>query len=127
MQEPMKPEKLPSAKGFAQTVVRIQKSITGWCRSEIGIRIALGASLSGVARLIVWQSLRLARLGVAIGVTGAFLLGKTISSLLFGVTSGDPVTLAAVSALLLMVAAAASFAPARRAARTDPLEAMRAD
>ncbi|MEP6832580.1 MAG: ABC transporter permease [Gemmatimonas sp.] len=96
-------------------------------RPEIGIRIALGAGMAGVARLIVWQSIRLALVGVAIGVAGAYLLGKTMSSLLFGVTSGDPVTLAGVSALLLLVATAASLVPARRAARTDPLEAMRTD
>lgn len=96
-------------------------------RAEIGIRIALGAGLAGVARLIMWQSVRLAVLGVVIGLVGAFALGKTMSTLLFGVTASDPRTMAGVSVLLLLVAAAASLAPSRRASRIDPLEAMRAD
>ena len=94
-------------------------------RGEIGIRIALGAGLGGVARLIVWQSVRLAIVGVAIGLAGAFLLGHTMTSMLFGVAPNDPSTLTAVSVLLIAIAGAASLAPARRAARIDPLEAMR--
>lgn len=96
-------------------------------RAEIGIRIALGAGIAGVARLIMWQSVRLAVVGVAVGLAAAFMLGKTMSSLLFGVTAGDPRTMAGVSALLLVVAAAASLVPSRRASKIDPLEAMRAD
>ncbi|MEO7996825.1 MAG: ABC transporter permease, partial [Gemmatimonadaceae bacterium] len=96
-------------------------------RAEIGIRIALGAGLAGVARLVMWQSLRLALIGVAIGVVGAWLLGRTMTSLLFGVAPNDPITLVGVSILLIVIAAAASLAPARRAARIDPLEAMRSD
>ncbi|MEP6780635.1 MAG: FtsX-like permease family protein, partial [Gemmatimonadaceae bacterium] len=96
-------------------------------RSEIGIRIALGAGLGGVARLIVMQSVKLAAIGVVVGVAFAYVTGKTLASLLFEVTPGDPLVLAGVSLLLLFIAAAASLAPARRAARIDPLEAMRAD
>lgn len=94
-------------------------------RSEIGIRIALGAGLSGVARLVLWQSLRLALIGVALGVAGAWYLGRLMTSMLFGVAPNDPLTLIGVSVLLIFIAAAASLAPARRAARIDPLEAMR--
>ena len=96
-------------------------------RAEIGIRIALGAGLAGVARLIMWQSVRLAVVGVGIGLVAAFLLGRTMNALLFGVTATDPRTMAIVSLLLLGIAAAASLVPSRRASRIDPLEAMRAD
>lgn len=96
-------------------------------RSEIGIRIALGAGVGRVAQLIVWQSVRLALLGVLVGVVGAFALGRLMTSLLFGISSGDTKTLGVVSLLLVLVAAAASLAPARRAAQIDPLEAMRPD
>jgi|GEM_PF-165578 len=96
-------------------------------RAEIGIRIALGAGVAGVARLIMWQSMRLAGVGVTIGLGAAFLLGKTMTTLLFGVSASDPLTMAGVSALLLFVAAAASLVPSRRASKIDPLEAMRGD
>ncbi|MEP6763484.1 MAG: FtsX-like permease family protein, partial [Gemmatimonadaceae bacterium] len=96
-------------------------------RGEIGIRIALGAGSGGVARLIVMQSVKLATIGIVIGVAFAYFTGKTLASLLFEVTPGDPLVLAGVSVLLVGIAAAASLAPARRAARIDPLEAMRTD
>lgn len=96
-------------------------------RSEIGIRIALGAGVGRVAQLIVWQSVRLALIGVAVGVAGALALGRTMNSLLFGIASTDLTTLGAVSLLLVLVAAVASLAPARRAAHIDPIKAMRPD
>jgi putative ABC transport system permease protein len=96
-------------------------------RNEIGIRIALGAEVHGIARLIMLQSMRTAAAGVAIGLLLAFGTGHVLASLLFEVSPADPVTLGGVALLLLIVAAFASFAPARRAAAIDPLEAMRAD
>lgn len=96
-------------------------------RAEIGIRIALGAGLAGVARLVVWQSLRLALVGVAFGIVGAWFLGRMMSSMLFGVAPNDPLTLAGVSVMLVLIAVGASLAPARRAARIAPIEAMRGD
>ena len=96
-------------------------------RSEIGIRIALGAGLTNVARLIVLQSVRLAAIGVAVGVAIAYGLGKTMTSLLFGVSANDPGILIGASLLLVLIATMASLVPARRAARIDPLEAMRSD
>jgi putative ABC transport system permease protein len=94
-------------------------------RSEIGVRIALGASVAGVVRLVMNQSVRLAVLGVAIGFAGALLGSRLLQSLLFGVSANDPLVLALVPIVLITIAAVASFAPARRAARVDPVEALR--
>jgi predicted permease len=96
-------------------------------RSEIGVRIALGARMHEVARLVVMQSLRLALVGVSLGLVGAYLTTKVLASLLFGVSPTDPAVLVGVSFVLAAIAALASFGPARRAARTDPVEALRAD
>lgn len=96
-------------------------------RAEIGIRIALGARLGGVARLIVWQSVRLALVGVGVGIVAAFALSRFMRALLFGVEASDPFTIIIVSILLVIVAAGASLAPSRRASRISPLEAMRPD
>ena len=93
--------------------------------NEIGIRMALGAQTVDVLRLIVAQGLKLVFLGLAIGLAGAFALMKVISSLLFGVTTKDPWTFAAVAVLLSVVALLACYLPARRASRVDPLEALR--
>jgi putative ABC transport system permease protein len=94
-------------------------------RSEIGVRIALGAPLAGVVRLVMQQSVRLAVLGVGIGFAGALLGTRLLQSLLFGVSPTDPLVLALVPVVLVAIAAVASFAPARRAARVDPVEALR--
>jgi O-antigen/teichoic acid export membrane protein len=94
-------------------------------RAEIGIRVALGARAAQVGRLVVLQTLRLAGLGTLLGLAGALALTRSLRSLLFGVSPTDPLTLGAVAALLVLVAAAASFAPARRAMRIDPVEALR--
>ncbi len=93
--------------------------------NEIGIRMALGAQTRDVLRLIVSQGFKLVLLGLAIGLTGAFAVMRVISSLLFGVTTKDPLTFAAVAVLLAFVALVACYIPARRAARVDPMEALR--
>ena len=96
-------------------------------RGEIGIRMALGARATQVAGLIVAQSLRMAALGVAIGLVAAFFAASLLESLLFGVSATDPLTLVAVAAVLLALSVAASYVPARRAAAVNPSEALRAD
>ena len=92
---------------------------------EIGIRVALGARHRDVARLVFREGLILAGAGIAIGLGGAFALTRLLKSLLFEVTPTDPATLLSVACLLLPVAAVATFLPARRAARIDPLIALR--
>jgi putative ABC transport system permease protein len=93
--------------------------------NEIGIRMALGAQTHDVLRLIVSQGFKMVLLGLAIGLVGAFALMRVIASLLFGVTTKDPLTFIAVAALLAFVALLACYLPARRAARIDPLDALR--
>jgi putative ABC transport system permease protein len=93
--------------------------------NEIGIRMALGAQTRDVLRLIVSQGLKLVLLGLGIGLAVALALTKIIANLLFGVTSKDPFTFAAVAVLLAVVAFVACYIPAYRAARLDPLRALR--
>jgi putative ABC transport system permease protein len=92
---------------------------------EIGIRVALGARPRDVLRLVVGQGARLAVFGLAIGICAALALAKVMASLLYGIGPRDPITFGAVALLLLFVALAASYIPARRAARVDPLVALR--
>ena len=92
---------------------------------EIGIRSAIGASREQVLGLVLKQGLMKSSLGVVIGLIGAFLLSRTISSLLFDVEPTDPVVYIVVSILLIVVALLASYLPARRAARIDPLVELR--
>jgi putative ABC transport system permease protein len=94
---------------------------------EIGVRVALGAQNADVMRLILRQGLALAVAGTVIGVIAAVGATRILRSYLYGVTSGDPVTLGSVALLLIVIATLATYAPARRAARLDPLEALRAD
>jgi putative ABC transport system permease protein len=93
--------------------------------NEIGIRMALGAQTRDVLKLIVSQGFKLVILGLVLGLGGAFLAMKVISSLLFGVTTKDPYTFIAVALVLLVIALVACYIPARRAARVDPLVALR--
>jgi putative ABC transport system permease protein len=93
--------------------------------NEIGLRMALGAQTRDVLRLIVSQGFKLVILGLAIGLVGASALMRVIASLLFGVTTKDPLTFVGVAVLLAFVALGACYIPARRAARVDPMEALR--
>jgi predicted permease len=94
---------------------------------EIGIRVALGARPHQVAGMIMTKALRLAAAGVVLGLAGASLVARWISSMFFGVSAADPVTLGAASLLLLLAAALATAYPTRRALTVDPAEALRAE
>ena len=92
---------------------------------EIGIRMALGARAGDVLSLVLRQGLSLVVMRIVIGLMGAVWLTEAMKSLLFGVSPNDPPTFAIVSALLLAVAAAATYIPARRATKVDPMVALR--
>jgi putative ABC transport system permease protein len=93
--------------------------------NEIGIRMALGAQTEDVLKLIVGQGFKLVLVGLALGLIGAFAATRLLASLLFGVSTKDPFTFIAVAAALSFVALLACYLPARRAAKVDPLEALR--
>jgi putative ABC transport system permease protein len=92
---------------------------------EIGIRMALGAPRRGVIRLVVGHGMKLALAGVALGLAGALALTRLMSSLLFDMSPTDPLTFAAVSLILAAVSLVATYVPARRASRVDPMLALR--
>jgi putative ABC transport system permease protein len=92
---------------------------------EIGIRMALGARSRDMLKLIFGQSMTLTLLGVLLGLAGAFAVTRAMNSLLFGVTSTDPLTFTGVTLLLCGVALFASYIPARRAMRVNPMVALR--
>jgi putative ABC transport system permease protein len=92
---------------------------------EIGIRMALGAQTGDVARMILGRGVWLSAIGLAVGTAGALALGRYLETLLFEVKPADPSTLTAVAVLLLTVTLAASYVPARRAAKLDPLTSLR--
>jgi ABC-type antimicrobial peptide transport system permease subunit len=93
--------------------------------NEIGIRMALGAKRSDVLGLVVARGFRLTLVGVAIGIAAAFPLTRFLGSVLYGVKPTDPLTFIAVSLLLTGVAIIASYIPARRATKVDPMAALR--
>jgi predicted permease len=92
---------------------------------EIGIRMALGANSRNVLGMVVGDSIRMIAIGVGVGLAAAFFLTRFMRSLLFGVSETDPVTFAVIPALLAAVALAATYIPARRATRVDPMVALR--
>jgi predicted permease len=93
--------------------------------AEIGVRIALGASQGHVLRMILRQGIQLTLVGLLLGLAGALVLTRVLASSLFGVSALDPITFAAVPALLLLVTIAACLVPARRAAKVDPMRTLR--
>jgi putative ABC transport system permease protein len=92
---------------------------------EVGIRIALGAQSDSILKLVMRQSLQLAAVGVGIGLVAAFALSRLIQSLLFGVGALDPITFVGTPLVLAAVALVASYVPALRATRVDPITALR--
>ncbi len=94
-------------------------------RKEIGIRLALGGSIDSIRRLVVREGLRYALLGVGIGLPAAFVLTRLMRGLVFGIPTFDPLSFAGVATILLLIAILASWAPAHRATRTNPVEVLR--
>jgi predicted permease len=94
---------------------------------ELGVRVALGASTGRISRMILGEGLVMSVAGIVVGLGASAAATKVLAKLLFGITPGDPLTFVAVSVALVAVALAASFFPARRAAKADPLVAMRGD
>jgi ABC-type antimicrobial peptide transport system permease subunit len=94
---------------------------------EIGVRMALGAEAGAVRRMFMWQGTRVTLVGLVVGVLGAVVLTRYVQTLLFGVQRLDVTAFAGMSAVMLAVALVASYFPARRASRVDPLVALRGE
>jgi ABC-type antimicrobial peptide transport system permease subunit len=99
----------------------------GQRRSEIGVRMALGAAPGTIRRMVLGEGLKVTSIGVAIGLVVGMLLARASASVFFGVEANDPVTFAAVTGTVLLVAVAAIWTPAVRAMRVDPARSLRAN
>jgi putative ABC transport system permease protein len=118
----------PARKGIQVTAVGLygvlSYSVTRRAQ-EIGVRMAIGAEARTVRRMFIWQGTRVTLLGLVVGVVAAVALTRYVQTLLYGVQRLDITAFAGMSALMLTVALAASYIPARRASRVDPLVALR--
>jgi ABC-type antimicrobial peptide transport system permease subunit len=94
---------------------------------EIGVRVALGAQRGDVLRLVMRRGMLMVGIGLAIGTAGALALGRIVAGLLYGVTPADPPTMVTVAVFLAAVAMVATYLPARRAARVDPIAALKTE
>jgi ABC-type antimicrobial peptide transport system permease subunit len=106
-------------------VYSVMAHLVAFRTNEIGIRMALGASPGMVLRMVLGHGRRLTLLGIALGIAGAYIVSRSIQQALFEVDPADPLIYIGVSVVLLLVAECASWLPARRATRIDPLIAMR--
>ena len=96
-------------------------------RREIGVRMALGAARGDVLRLVLTRALRIVAIGLIVGLAGAVVVTRVLQRFLFGVTPTDPVVFAIVTLLLMAVGLMAAWLPARRAAKVDPMVALRCE
>jgi putative ABC transport system permease protein len=94
---------------------------------ELGVRVALGASTREVLTMVLGQGVKLAGIGVAIGLVASLLLTRLMAKMVFSVSTTDPITFIAISVTLITVALVASYLPARRATKADPIVALRAE
>ena len=94
---------------------------------EIGVRVALGAGRGAILRMVITQGIKLALIGVVVGLFGAFGAAQYVRTILYNVTPTDPVIFSGVAVFLVLVAALASYVPARRATAVDPLTALRSE
>ena len=94
---------------------------------EIGIRVALGAQGRGIVQMVIREGLVLATIGAMLGIAGALWLSRFVASLLYGISTTDPITYIGIGIGMLAVASLASYMPARRATRVDPMETLRTD